>query len=133
MNFKSKSGYSLIEIGVALIIVGIFMVCSVTLLSASSENYRRIEQRSIALMYAMQAIEAIQLDNNGITLEEVKTRARYQNNMEIETDVSTLPPKDGKSYSSKVMIVTANVNYKTKSSEAGSLTTLTLQTLMVND
>ena len=133
MNYKSKSGYSLIEIGVALIISGIFMVCSVTLLSASSENYRRIEQRSIALMYAMQAIEAIQLDNNGITLEEVKNRAKYQNNMEIETDISTLPPKDGKSYGSKVVVVTANVNYKTKSSEAGSLTTLTLQTLMIND
>ncbi len=109
------------------------MVCSVTLLSASSENYRRIEQRSIALMYAMQAIEAIQLENNGITLEEVKNRARYQNNMEVETNIATLPPKDGKSYSSKVVIVTADVHYKTKSSEAGSLTKLTLQTLMIHE
>ena len=37
------------------------MVCCIVLLSASNENYRRIEQRSLALSYAIKAIEAVNL------------------------------------------------------------------------
>ena len=46
MNLKSNSGYSLIEIGIALIIVAIFMTASITLLSASNENYSDMSSRS---------------------------------------------------------------------------------------
>ena len=130
---KSQKGYSLVEIGVAIIIVGIFMMASVSLLSASNENYRRIEQKNIALSYAMQAIEAIQLDNIEMSLDEIKNRANIRNNMQIETNIETLPPKDGVGYGGRVLIVTATVYYKTKSSEAGSLTSLTLQTLMIRE
>ena len=133
MKFKSNAGYSLVEIGVALIIIVIFMVCSVTLLSASNENYRRIEQRNIALSYAMQAIEAITLENQGLSLAEIKNKALVENNMKVETTIETLPPKDGVNYGNKVLKVTANVKYKTMSSSAGSEATMTLQTLMINE
>ena len=87
MLFKSNKGYSLIEIGIAIIIVGIFMVASVSLLAASNDNYRRIEQRNIALSYAMQAMETIQIQNKEISLDELKNRALVKNNMEIETNI----------------------------------------------
>ena len=133
MNLKSNKGYSLIEIGVALIIVSIFMVISISLLSASNENYRRIEQKNIALSYAMQAIETIQLENKEISLEEIKNRALVQNNMQINTNIETLPPKDGINVGGKVFIITVDVIYKTQSSQAGVPATLTLKTLMVNE
>ncbi len=133
MKFKSESGYSLIEIGVALIIIVIFMVCSVTLLSASNENYHRIEQRNIALSYAMQAIEAIELENRGLSLADIKNKALIENNMRVETTIETIPPKDGINYGSKVLIITANVKYNTMSKKAGSEAVMTLQTLMINE
>ena len=132
MRVKSNKGYSLVEIGIAIVIVGIFMVCSVSLLAASNDNYRRIEQRNIALSYAMQAIEAIQMDNQEISLDEIKNRARH-NNMEIITNIETLPPKDGMSVVGKVLVVTVDVRYKTQSSDAGTPVTLSLETLKISE
>ena len=94
MKFKSEKGYSLLEIGIALIIVGIFFVSSMTLLNASNENYRRIEQRNIALSFAMRNIEAMQLEEVGISLEELVEQAKEENNMEIFVDIENLPPKN---------------------------------------
>lgn len=133
MKIKSESGYSLIEIGIALVVVGIFMVSSITLLSASNENYRRIEQRNIAMSYAMKTIEAMQLNDVGISIDEIANKAAVENNMVITTDIENLPPKDGISYGSKVQIITANVKYHIKSNDAGSEKTLTLKTLRVNE
>lgn len=134
MNIKSKSGYSLIEIGIALIIVSIFMISSITLLAASNDNYRRIEQKNIAMSYAIKSIEAIQInDKSIIDLNEIKNKAKVENNMEIRTIVENLPPKDGKDYSDKLQIVTVNVDYKLKSNDAGSVATMTLKTLKINN
>ncbi len=119
------------EVGVALVIVTIFMVISISLLSASNDNYRRIEQKNIALSYAMQAIETIQLENKEISLDEVKHKALVQNNMQIDTNIETLPPKDGINVGGKVLLVTVNVQYNV--SKASAPATLTLKTLMVND
>lgn len=132
MKFKSNAGYSLIEIGIALVIVGIFMTSSITLLSASNENYRMIEQRNIALSYAIKAIEAAQLSNSEINIDEIKNNAKIENNMEVSIDIQKLPPKNGKDYGDKIQIITANVTYHTKSNEAGSIKDLTLKTLKVN-
>lgn len=126
MKFNSQSGFSLIEIGIALVMSGIFMVCSITLLAGSNENYRRIEQRSVALSYAIKAIEASCLGNVGIDLEDIKKQALMQNNMEVDVDIEDVISKDG---SKKVQIITANVTYHLKSNEAGAKKTLTLQTL----
>ena len=52
------------------------MFSSITLLSASNENYRIIEQRNIALSYAMQTIESIQLEESSISTDERKNKAR---------------------------------------------------------
>ena len=109
------------------------MVSSITLLSASNENYRIIEQRNIALSYAMQTIEALQLADGEVSTDEIKNKAKVENNMDITTDTTNLPPKDGKDYGDKIQIITANVSYHIKSNDAGSLKTLTLQTLKIND
>lgn len=133
MKFKSDKGYSLIEIGIALVVVGIFMVSSLTLLAGSNENYRMIEQRNVALSYAMKTIEAMQLADAGLSVEEIKNNAMTENNMEITIDIENLPPKDGVDYRNKVQIITANVSYHIKSNDAGSVKTLTLKTLKVNE
>lgn len=133
MKLNSKSGYSLIEIAIALVIVAIFMTSSITLLSASNENYRMIEQRNIALSYAIKTIEAMQLSSAAISIDEIKNNALIENNMEIVTEIENIPPKNGKDYGDKIQIITANVLYHTKSNDAGSLKTLTLKTLRVNN
>ena len=133
MKLKSQSGYSLIEIGIALIVVAIFMVSSLTLLAGSNENYRRIEQRNIAMSYAMKTIEAMQLNDLGISVEEIKNKASVENNMTITTNIENLPIKDGIDYGNKVQIITANVEYNIKSNDAGSKKILTLKTLKVNE
>ena len=133
MKFKSNSGYSLIEIGIALVVVGIFMVSSLTLLAGSNENYRMIEQRNIALSYAIKTIESMQLAETGVSIEEIRNKAMTENNMDISVAIENLPPKDGKNYGSKVQIITTNVSYHIKSNETGSLKILTLRTLRVNE
>ena len=127
---NSQKGFSLIEIGIALVMTGIFMTCSITLLSASNENYRMIEQRSIALSYAMKAIEAATLNNVGINIDDIARKALVENNMKISVDIEDIVSKDG---NKKLKIITSNVTYHIKSNVAGGEKTLTLQTLTAND
>ena len=131
MKFNSKSGFSLIEIGIAIIISGIFTVSSLTLLSASNENYRRIEQRNIALSYAMKAIEATILNNEGVDIDigGIKEKALVENNMEIDVNVEDVISTDG---NNKLQIITVDVTYHIKSNVAGDVNTLTLRTLNGN-
>lgn len=129
MKIKSEKGFSLIEIGIALILSGIFTVACITLLSASNENYRMIEQRSIALSYAIKSIEAMQLEKVGINLDDIKQKALVENNMEISVDIEDVLSKDG---NKKLQILTANVTYHIKSNVAGGEKTLTLKTLNVD-
>lgn len=132
MKLKSNSGYSLMEIGIALIIVGIFMTISVSLLSGSNENYRIIEQRNTALSYAIKVIESIQLNKNNDVISEIITEAKIKNNMDIQQPIiEKLPPKDGIDYDDKVQIVTVNVNYRIKNNDEEK--TLTLKTLKINN
>ena len=127
---NSQKGFSLIEIGIALVMTGIFMTCSITLLSASNENYRMIEQRSIALSYAMKAIEAATLNNVGINIDDIARKALVENNMKISVDIEDIVSKDG---NKRLKIITSNVTYHIKSNVAGGEKTLTLQTLTAND
>lgn len=127
MNLKSNKGYSLVEIGIALVIVVIFMTISVSLLSASNENYRIIEQKNIALSYAIKAIEAKQLNK---PIAEIEAIAKNENNMIIEIIEEELEDRDGKEYGDKVKIITANVIYHVKTNDEGK--TLTLKTLKIN-
>lgn len=109
------------------------MISSITLLSASNENYRIIEQRNIALSYAMQTIEALQLTDSGISIEEIVNKSKIENNMIVSYSEENLPPKDGIDYGDKVQVITVDVEYHIKSNDAGSLKTLTLKTLRIND
>ena len=133
MRMKSESGYSLVEIGISLVVVAIFMISSITLISASNENYRRIEQRSIAMSYAIKTIEAMQLSDVGISIDEIKNKASVENNMLITTDIEKLPPKDGIDYGNRLQIITVNVNYYLKNYDKENGKTLTLKTLKVNE
>ena len=85
------------------------------------------------MSYAMKTIEAMQLNNVGVTIDELTNKASVENNMIITTSVENLPPKDGIDYGSKVQIITANVKYHIKSNDTGSTKTLTLKTLRVNE
>lgn len=129
MKLKSENGFSLIEIGVALVLSGIFTVACITLLSASNENYRRIEQRSIALSYAMKAVEAAMLTDVGINIDDIAKKALVENNMNVTVDFDDVVSKDG---NKKLQIITANVTYHIKSSSTGSEKTITLKTLNVD-
>ncbi len=129
LKMHNEKGFSLIEIGIALVLAGIFLFSSITLLSASNENYRRIEQRSIALSYAMKAIEVTRLKDAGLSLEEVKNKALVDNNMEVDVDIQNVVSSDG---TKEIQILTANVIYHVKSNVTGELQTLSLQTLHVN-
>lgn len=130
MKINSQKGFSLIEIGIALVMAGIFLVCSITLLAASNDNYRMIEQRSIALSYAMKAIEATTLSDVGINLDDIKKKASVENNMEVTVDTEDVLSSDG---NKRLQIITASVTYRIKSNVAGDEKTLTLQTLSVNN
>ncbi len=62
---KSQKGYSLIEIGVGLALIAIFTFCSSALFNGCYNNHRVIQQRNIAISYAIATIEdALQSDLN---------------------------------------------------------------------
>ena len=49
MRLKSQRGYSLVEVGVGLVLISIFMVCGVTMLKGTYNTYRLVEQKNIAM------------------------------------------------------------------------------------
>ena len=66
--FKSNKGYSLVEIGVGIIILVIFLFFSVGLINGCYTNYRRIRQRNLAIDRAVFHIETLlQSDRNVLT------------------------------------------------------------------
>lgn len=68
MSFKSNKGYSLIEIGVGLLILTVFLVCSVALFNGSYSTYRMIQQRNIATDLAVTTMETmLQTDADVLT------------------------------------------------------------------
>ena len=75
MNLKSNKGYSLVEIGIGLLVLTIFLLFSVGLINGCYNNYRRIKQRNIAIDRAVYHVERLlQTDPNvltGLLLEEV--------------------------------------------------------------
>ena len=54
---KSNRGYSLIEIGVGLLVLTIFLIFSISLFNGCYNNYRRIKVRNIAIDRAVYHIE----------------------------------------------------------------------------
>lgn len=59
MNFESKKGYSLVEIGVGVIILTIFLICSIALFNGCYNTYRMIQQRNMAINTAVSNMETL--------------------------------------------------------------------------
>lgn len=66
--FKSNKGYSLVEIGVGIIILTVFLACSVSLFNGCYNAYRSIYQRNIAVNQAVSYMEKLlQIDSDILT------------------------------------------------------------------
>lgn len=66
MLFKSKRGYSLIEIGVGVLILTVFLVCSIALFNGCYNTYRMIQQRNLATNLAVSNMESLLQTNSDI-------------------------------------------------------------------
>lgn len=147
MNLKSQKGYSLLEIGVGLILITIFMICGVTMLRGTYNTYRYIEQQNTVMNYLVRAVERELLDNANFTItdnpadtvvqEDTNSRKVTvtdikKHNLIITTTVEILPARNGKSYvNSSVKTVTANAEFFTKKNDQSSRRVLTLKTLKI--
>ena len=147
MNLKSNKGYSLLEIGVGLILITIFMVSGVTMLKGTYNTYRYIEQRNIVMDYLIKATERELLEEANFTItdnpldtvvtEDTPTRkvtvtTINQHNLVITTTVEILQPRNGKSYaSSGVRMLTSNAEFYMKKNDPSSKRTLMLKTLKI--
>ena len=148
MNIKSQRGYSLLEIGIGLVIITIFMVYSVTMIRGTFATYRAIEQKNIALSYLIMGTERellsaqegldIYLTNNPSDTEvtentpfrKVTVTNIPDNNMKLTTVVETLPSKDGISYvDSNVKLVTSTIEYYLKKSDPSNRRELVIKTI----
>ncbi len=66
--FKSNRGYSLIEIGVGILVLTIFLIFSISLFNGCYNNYRMIKVRNIAIDRAVYHIEKmLQTDSDELT------------------------------------------------------------------
>ena len=147
MKLKSQKGYSLLEIGVGLILITIFMICGVTMLKGTYNTYRFIEQQNTAMNYLIRAVERELLDNANFTItdnasdtvvqENTNTRKVTvtdikKHNLIITTTVEILPAKNGKSYvDSNVKTLTANAEFFTRKNDQSSRRVLTIKTLKI--
>lgn len=147
MRLKSQNGYSLIEIGVGLILITIFMVCGVTMLKGTYNTYRLVEQKNIAMSYLLRAVEIELLDDTTISVTEdpsdtvikesnslrkVSVTTIPTSNITITTTVEALPTKNGVSYlESRVKLLTSNAEYYIRKNDESSKRVLTITTLKI--
>ena len=147
MRLKSQKGYSLLEIGVGLILITIFMVCGVTMLKGTYNTYRYIEQRDLAMNYLIQSVEHELLPNANFDITGNVTDTVVQENTQsrkvtvtevkgynfiITTTLEDLPPKNGVSYAdSKVKLLTSDIEFFIRKGDESSRRILTLKTLKI--
>lgn len=85
---KSNKGYSLIEIGVGILILTVFLLISIGLFNGCYNNYRRIKQRNIATDRAIYYMEnMLQTDKDVLTGFMVQT-------LDPTTNAYTLQPNE---------------------------------------
>ena len=153
MNLRSQKGYSLLEIGVGLIIIVVFMYYSVTMLKATYNTYRLVEQKNVIMTYLIKSVENELLDeiempitsdpNNTRIFENTPQKKIFETivpagsdlittNTVITTTVEILPTRGGKTYNdSKVKLVTSTAEFYIRNSDPTSKRTMTLQTLKI--
>ncbi len=67
MNFKSQKGYSLIEIGVGIIIITVYLASSTAIFNGCFNTYRAIQQRNYVINYAISNVEKmLQVDADSL-------------------------------------------------------------------
>lgn len=59
MNLKSQKGYSLIEIGVGIIIITVLLACSTSLFNGCFNIYRAVQQRNYVVSHAVSNLERL--------------------------------------------------------------------------
>ena len=147
MNPKSQKGYSLLEIGVGLVLITIFMICGITMLRGTYNTYRYIEQQNIVMNYLIRSVEKELLESanfeiaatpaTSVVKENTNTRKVTvteipQHNLVITTTLEVLPSKNGKNYNgSKVKLLTSDAEFFLKKGVQSSKRTLTLKTLKI--
>ena len=57
MKLKNEKGYSMIEIGIGLLIIALFSTFSVGIFNGCYNNYHAVERRNLALMHGIHAME----------------------------------------------------------------------------
>lgn len=147
MGLKSEKGYSLVEVGVGLILISIFMVCGITMIKGTFNTYRFVEQRNVALSYLIKAVELELLDDNSISITDdmndttireetterkVKVTTIPSTTITITTTVENLPTKDGKSYAnSRVKLLTGEAEFYIRKNDESSRRVITIKTIKV--
>ena len=147
MNLKSQKGYSLLEIGVGLILITIFMISGVTMLKGTYNTYRYIEQRDLAMYYLVQSVEKELIDNANFILTDDPANTKIEentpsrkvtvtevpgHNFKITTTLENLPPKNGVSYAnSRVKLLTSDIEFFIRKNDESSRRILTLKTLKI--
>ena len=148
MNLKSQKGYSLLEIGVGLIIIVTFMYYSSTMLKATYNTYRLIEQKNTIVSYLIKSVENELLEDiempltsnpnntriieNDVRRKVVETIVPAGSDLITSNTVEILPPRGGKTYDdSKVKLITSTAEFYIRNSDPTSKRTMTLQTLKI--
>lgn len=147
MFLKSQKGYSLVEIGVGLVIIAIFMICGVTLVDGTLNTYRLVEQKNMAMTYLVKAMEIELLDLEHFAITEdpddtvrstdysgnrIATTAIPHTDIVITTKIENLPSKNGTSYeTSRVKLLTGNAEFYIRKNDESSKRVLTLKTLKI--
>lgn len=140
MNLKSQKGYSLIEIGVGIIIITVYLASSTALFNGCFNTYRAIQQRNYVINYAISNVEKmLQTDADILApdddlIDEVKsssadklstgeyavredvvngsfTNSPDTNNMRITTKVRRIPTDGTYAYDNTVLYVSVLVEY----------------------
>lgn len=156
---KSQKGYSLIEIGIGLLIIAVFSFFSIALFNGCYNNYRVIQQRNIAMSYAVSKVENIlQSDlttlgivtdrdeildaaavasnedlsdgNYAVPIDNIDGPSETTNNMTITTKYRRLPGTTTIAMDSSVIKVIVDVEYKIRTNDTESRH-FTLETLKV--
>ena len=90
MNFKSQRGYSLIEIGVGIIIITVLLACSTSLFNGCFNMYRAVQQRNYVVSHAISNIESLlQMDINTL-LTDAETKEVYNDKDKLIAAVEEL-------------------------------------------
>ena len=87
MNLKSQKGYSLVEIGVGLIIISVFMLSSAGLFRGCASTFRAIKQRNHVINHAVSRVETLlQMDTRTLLTDIMDPEIEDDDVMYLDDD-----------------------------------------------